>query len=53
MVTVEELTQMVNVAIGATPVSDCRSGDADHDDAITIEEILTAVNNALSSCPLT
>jgi hypothetical protein len=28
----------------------CEAGDANHDDQITVDEILTAVNNALNGC---
>jgi len=31
-------------------VSSCSAGDANHDNSITIDEILTAVNNALNGC---
>ncbi|MFI5366419.1 MAG: hypothetical protein ACHQ4J_12435 [Candidatus Binatia bacterium] len=42
---------MVNIALGAAPPSDCLAGDANHDGRITVDEILAAVNNALSRCP--
>jgi len=32
-------------------VSQCTAGDANGDGQITIDEILTAVNNALTGCP--
>jgi Ca2+-binding EF-hand superfamily protein len=49
-VTVEELVQMVNIALGSTGVTDCSAGDANRDGRITIEEVVTAVNRALNGC---
>jgi len=40
---------MVNIALGNTPVTTCETGDANHDGQITVDEILTAVNNALNT----
>ncbi len=42
---------MVNAALGTVPASECLAGDSNHDGAITIDEVLKAVNNALSACP--
>jgi hypothetical protein len=47
---VDEILTMVNIALGNTPVTMCEAGDANHDDQITVDEILTAVNNALNGC---
>jgi hypothetical protein len=41
---------MVNIALGNGDVSTCLAGDPNHDKEITIDEILTAVNNALNGC---
>jgi hypothetical protein len=41
---------MVNIALGHLLLSDCELGDANHDGEITINEIVTAVNNALNGC---
>jgi hypothetical protein len=41
---------VVNIALGNTPVGDCLAGDANHDGQITVDDILTAVNNALNGC---
>ena len=41
---------MVNIALGNGNVSSCVAGDANHDGEITVDEILTAVNNALNGC---
>jgi len=49
-VTIDELLKMVNIALGTLPLSECPAGDGNSDLEITIEEILTAVNNALGGC---
>jgi hypothetical protein len=41
---------MVNIALGNANVSACLAGDANHDDEITINEILAAVTKALNGC---
>jgi hypothetical protein len=41
---------MVNISLGNASVSTCPAGDANHDGQITIDEILTAVQNALRGC---
>jgi hypothetical protein len=41
---------MVNVALGTAPASACVAGDDNHDGAITIDEIVRAVSNALRGC---
>ena len=41
---------MVNIALGNTPVTACDAGDANHNNQITVDEILSAVNNALNGC---
>jgi hypothetical protein len=40
-----------NIALGKQSVSACLAADANHDGNITIDEILTAINNALNGCP--
>jgi hypothetical protein len=42
---------MVNIALGNASVEACFAGDANRDGQITIDEILTAVSNALNGCP--
>jgi len=42
---------MVNIALGNANIDTCLAGDANPDGQITIDEVLTAVNNALSGCP--
>jgi hypothetical protein len=51
-VTVNELITMVNISLGATPLSSCVAGDANGSGDVTINEIIAAVNNALGVCPL-
>lgn len=51
MVTVDEILKMVNIALGA-PVEECPAGDRNGDGDITVDEILTAVANALDGCPV-
>ncbi|MGD0947071.1 MAG: hypothetical protein ABSA52_06545 [Candidatus Binatia bacterium] len=41
---------MVNIALGTAPVTTCEPGDANGDGHISVDEILTAVNNALNGC---
>jgi len=50
-VAVDELIVMVNIALGNTPLSGCKAGDANESGDITIDEIITAVNSVLSDCP--
>jgi hypothetical protein len=38
------------IALGSAEVSGCKAGDRDGDGQITVDEILTAVNNALNGC---
>jgi hypothetical protein len=49
-VTIDELVTMVNIALGSRPVADCWAGDTSGDGEITIDEIIQAVNRALSGC---
>jgi hypothetical protein len=41
----------VNISLEATPVSICPVADKNGDGAVTINEIITAVNYALTQCP--
>jgi hypothetical protein len=41
---------MVNIALGSGSVTECAAGDLDGDQQITVDEILTAVSNALNGC---
>ena len=49
-ITVDELVQMVNIALGNLETSACEAADANQDGQITVDEILTAVDNALNGC---
>jgi hypothetical protein len=40
----------VNIALGNANISTCPAGDENHDNQITVDEILTAVNKALNGC---
>jgi hypothetical protein len=48
---VDELVKMVNIALGSADLSTCTAGDQNDDKQIIINEIVVAVNNALSGCP--
>ena len=50
MVGVDELVKGVNIAIGAAPLSACTALDANMDGAVTINELIEAVNAALTGC---
>ena len=41
---------MMNTTLGSATVSDGLAGDGNQDGAITVDEILTAVNRALNGC---
>jgi len=47
---VDEILTLVNIALSNANLSTCVAGDANHDGQITVDEILTAVNNALTGC---
>lgn len=49
-VTVDEIVTTENVALGELPVARCKSGDANGDGLITIDEIIVAVTDALNGC---
>ncbi len=49
--TVNEPIMMVNIALGSQPMENCALGNANGDGEITINEIIAAVNYALSGCP--
>ncbi len=50
-VTVDELIQGVNIALGSSQVATCRNFDANLDGGVTVDEIVGAVNVALNGCP--
>jgi hypothetical protein len=49
-VAVDDIILMVSIGQGLKPVSACAAGNANHDNGITVEEILLAVNAALNGC---
>jgi hypothetical protein len=49
-VTVNELIQGVNIALGTMAVTECPSFDADGNSEVTVSELIKAVNNALTGC---
>ena len=49
-VTVNELTLAVNIALGNEDISECEVIDADGNGICQINELITAVNNALNAC---
>jgi hypothetical protein len=50
-VTIDELLETVNIALGNLSVHACDLSDANGDGQITVDEILAAVRNALDGCP--
>jgi hypothetical protein len=49
-VTIDDIVILVNIALEQQPPDACPFGDVNHDGAITVDEILKAVNNALNGC---
>lgn len=49
-VTVDEILKLVAIAIGQASIEDCQAGNTNRDETITVEEIVSAVNNALNGC---
>ena len=45
-----DLIVMVNIALANQVASACPAGDVNADGAVTIEELVSAVNNALAGC---
>jgi cysteine-rich repeat protein len=50
-VEIADLVTAINVTLGETPLETCRAGDADADGIVSIDELLTAVLNALNGPP--
>jgi hypothetical protein len=50
-VTIDELLTEVGIDLGDTDITACTAGDRNGAGAISIDEILTAVGNALYGCP--
>ena len=49
-VAVDDLLQLVGIAISDMPLSRCEIGDEDGDGEITVHEIIPAVYEALTGC---
>jgi hypothetical protein len=41
----------VNIALGAAAIDTCAAVDADADGTVAVNELIAAVNRALSGCP--
>jgi cysteine-rich repeat protein len=50
-VVVNELITGVNIALGTADLTACSSFDKSGDQQVTVSELITAVNNALTGCP--
>jgi OmcA/MtrC family decaheme c-type cytochrome len=50
MVTVDNVITMANITLGSTPIDACTAGLPDQADSVTIDLIVTAVNNAIVGC---
>ena len=51
VVTIDELTLMINIALGATSIDACPAGDVHNDGTIDISDLLLAVKSLLGGCP--
>ncbi len=40
----------VNIALGSVPLQECPVFDANSDEAVTVDALVRAVNNALNGC---
>lgn len=49
-VTIDEIIQGVNIALGLLDIEACDSFDSNHDGEVTIDELLQGVNAALTGC---
>ena len=47
---ISELIRGVNIALGSTPVEDCRAVDVDGDGIVGVNELIRAVGSALNGC---
>ncbi|HSP99150.1 MAG TPA: hypothetical protein VL049_18160 [Candidatus Dormibacteraeota bacterium] len=50
---IDELIQGVTIALGNAPVSSCPAFDVNHDDIVSIGELIGGVGAALDGCPAT
>jgi hypothetical protein len=49
-VLVDELVRAVSIALEVLPASACSAADANRDERVSIEELIGAVERALSGC---
>jgi hypothetical protein len=49
-VVVTELVTMVRLSLSGVAPDDCRAGDGDENDRVSVDEVILAVNRALTSC---
>ncbi len=50
VVTIDEIVIGVDIALGVTPISQCRGLDANGDGVVTVDELLQAVGHVLNGC---
>jgi hypothetical protein len=50
VVTVDEIVRCVNIALGSIAVIECAAADLDLSGSVTVDEVITAVDRALSGC---
>jgi hypothetical protein len=50
-VVVNELVKAVNIGLGTMELPECSAADGKADGAVTVDELVTAVRNALEGCP--
>jgi hypothetical protein len=51
-VTIDEILRGVNIALGSAGLQDCAASDRDGNGEVTVDELLGAVNAALTGCPI-
>jgi len=50
VVSVDELVKGVNIALGVAELAECPSFDSNHDELVTVDELVRAVDHALEGC---
>jgi len=51
LVTIDEVVALVNAARGRAGAGICQSGDANFDNQITLDEVVSAIHNTVAGCP--
>jgi hypothetical protein len=51
MVSIDEITLMLNIAFGSAELAQCPAADTDHDGEVAIGDLLRAVTSSLDGCP--